>query len=118
VVTSSSFGLAMSDTDSSFVFGPTVIGIIAGIGGFVVLVTVIAIVFCIMYRKRVDREMRKAVVSRRETMTSTSTPTAADQYSSGDVVNFSTAPTMSTGSSERSSFVSAREQYDSGNLVI
>lgn len=95
------------------------IAIIAGsVGGGLLLAGGIAVVVCVVCTRRAKRDARKFAVTSSNAARKSA---AADQYSSGDVVNF--AGTQSTTASNTSSyasagFASARDEYDAGNVYL
>lgn len=116
---------SMTDMESGPISVKLITIIAASVGGGLLLVGGIAIVVCVVCTRRAKRDARIFAVTSSNAARKSA---AADQYSSGDVVNFGTATqsvgTQSTsGGSNTSSyasagFVSARDEYDSGNVYI
>lgn len=114
---------SITDMESGPINAKLITIIAASVGGFLLLVGVTAVVVCVVCTRRAKRDARIFAVTSSNAARKSA---AADQYSSGDVVNFGTttsAGTQSTSASNTSSyasagFVSARDEYDSGNVFL
>jgi hypothetical protein len=114
---------SMTDMESGPISVKLITIIAASVGGFLLVVGVTAVVVCVVCTRRAKRDARIFAVT---SSNAARKAAAADQYSSGDVVNFGTttsAGTQSTSASNTSSyasagFASARDEYDSGNVYL